>query len=69
MHRLIRYRKWAVSGYFEWQKKGNTRIPHFVKHKDGKIMLLAGMWDVATIDKEEGQQEDLYTFTIVTTNA
>jgi putative SOS response-associated peptidase YedK len=33
-------------GYFEWLKKSNKeRIPHFTKRADGKIMLLAGLWD------------------------
>ena len=31
--------------YYEWLKKGKERLPHFTSHKDGKLMLLAGLWD------------------------
>ena len=34
-----------VMGYYEWLKKGKDKIPHFTKRADGKIMLLAGLWD------------------------
>jgi len=40
-----------VQGYYEWLKKSNTeKIPHFTKYKGQKIMLLAGLWDVATLE-------------------
>ncbi|EPQ55834.1 DUF159-domain-containing protein [Gloeophyllum trabeum ATCC 11539] len=53
-------------GYYEWLKKGKDKLPHFTRFKDGRIMLLAGLWDCATL---EGEKEPLYTFTIVTTDA
>jgi putative SOS response-associated peptidase YedK len=34
-----------VMGYYEWLKKGKDKVPHFTKRADGKIMLLAGLWD------------------------
>ena len=40
-----------VQGYYEWLKKSNTeRVPHFTKYEDQKIMLLAGLWDVVTLE-------------------
>lgn len=45
------------SRYFEWLKKGNDRLPHFTKHKNGNIMLLAGLYDVAHL---EGLQSCIY---------
>ncbi|KAL5520354.1 hypothetical protein ACEPAG_9578 [Sanghuangporus baumii] len=56
----------VCQGYYEWQKKGKERIPHFTRHKDGKLMLLAGLYDSVTL---EGEKEPLYTFTVVTTDA
>jgi len=53
-------------GYFEWLKKGKERLPHFTRHKDGRLMLLAGLYDRAFL---EGSKEPLWTFTIVTTDA
>lgn len=35
-------------GFYEWQKKDSkTKLAHFVKPKDGKLMLMAGLWDKA----------------------
>jgi len=53
-------------GYYEWLKKGKERIPHFTRHKDGRIMLLAGLYDSVILEDEK---ETLWTFTIVTTDA
>lgn len=53
--------------YYEWLTKGKDKFPHFTKHKEpNKIMLLAGLYDVAHI---EGSDEPLVSFTIVTTAA
>ena len=54
-----------VSGYFEWQVRGDTKIPHYIYHKDKSLMLLAGLWD-KWIDR---QGNDLFTFTIITRDA
>ena len=35
----------VVMGYYEWLKKGKDKVPHFTKRGNGKIMLLAGLWD------------------------
>ncbi|KAI0363316.1 DUF159-domain-containing protein [Pilatotrama ljubarskyi] len=56
----------VCEGYYEWLKKGKERLPHFTRHKDGRLMLLAGLWDCAYL---EGSAEPLFTFTIVTTDA
>ncbi|TFK48308.1 DUF159-domain-containing protein [Heliocybe sulcata] len=53
-------------GYYEWLKKGKDKLPHFTKHRDGRLMLLAGLWDSAVL---EGEVKPLYTFAIVTTDA
>ncbi|KAH9976732.1 hypothetical protein BGW80DRAFT_1290117 [Lactifluus volemus] len=56
----------VAQGYYEWLKKGTQRVPHFMRHKDQRLMLFAGLYDSATL---EGQSEPLWTFTIVTTAA
>ncbi|KAN0079970.1 hypothetical protein V8E55_009536 [Tylopilus felleus] len=56
----------VCQGYYEWQTKGKDKLPHFTKHPDGKVMLMAGLYD-ETIDKNQSQPT--YTFSIVTTNA
>lgn len=40
----------VCQGYYEWLKKGKDRLPHFTKHKDGQLMLLAGMYDCVTLE-------------------
>ena len=38
-------------GYYEWLAKSpKDKRPHFVKHKDGQLMFMAGLYDHATID-------------------
>lgn len=65
-------------GYYEWLKKSpKEKIPHFTKRADGKIMLLAGLWDSvqfegtshATLELMKGTDERIYTYTIITTSA
>ena len=50
--------------YYEWLTKGKDKLPHFVKRKDGNLLLMAGLYDCALIDNQP-----LWTFTIVTTEA
>ncbi|KAF7347358.1 LigB domain-containing protein [Mycena venus] len=56
----------VCQGYYEWLTKGKTKLPHFVKPKNGKLMLMAGLWDAVVL---QGETETLWTFTIVTTTA
>ncbi|GJJ09339.1 hypothetical protein Clacol_003561 [Clathrus columnatus] len=56
----------VCDGYFEWLKKGKDRLPHFIRRKDEDLMLLAGLYDCATL---EDSSTPLWTFTIVTTDA
>ncbi|KAG7087468.1 hypothetical protein E1B28_013433 [Marasmius oreades] len=56
----------VCEGYYEWLTKGKEKLPHFTKHKDGRLMLLAGLYDCVLL---EGETQPLWTFTIVTTAA
>ena len=65
-------------GYYEWLKKSpKERIPYFTKRADGKIMLLAGLWDSVqyegTYSSERslilGTDERIYSYTIITTSS
>lgn len=52
-----------VSGFYEWQKRGDgPKVPHYITRADGDPMLLAGLWEAW--DQGEGPLE---TFTILTT--
>jgi len=71
--------------YYEWLKKGKEKTPHFTRHKDGRLMVFAGLYDIAHIEGPSSSQtykctedifitvaerdEPLWTFTIVTTAA
>ncbi|KAJ6627897.1 hypothetical protein B0H10DRAFT_2160982 [Mycena sp. CBHHK59/15] len=56
----------VCQGYYEWLTKGKSKLPHFVKPKDGRLMLMAGLFDAVIL---QGETETLWTFTIVTTAA
>ncbi|KAG6816422.1 hypothetical protein H0H87_006159 [Tephrocybe sp. NHM501043] len=55
-----------AQGYYEWLTRGKDKQPHFTKHRDGALMLIAGLYEFVVL---EGQAEPLWTFTIVTTAA
>ncbi|KAG6855969.1 hypothetical protein H0H87_008910 [Tephrocybe sp. NHM501043] len=55
-----------AQGYYEWLTRGKEKLPHFTKHRDGALMLIAGLYDSVVLD---GQTEPLWTFSIVTTSA
>ncbi|KAI0414101.1 hypothetical protein F5X98DRAFT_260652 [Xylaria grammica] len=57
-----------AQGFYEWLKKdgGREKMPHYVKRKDGKLMCLAGLWDVVQYEHDEEKQ---YTYTIITTDS
>lgn len=65
-----------VEGYYEWLKKGpKEKIPHFTRRKDGRLLLMAGLYDAVTYETDPGAaegaqaQQPLWSFTIVTTAA
>jgi putative SOS response-associated peptidase YedK len=53
-----------AEGYYEWQKKKDASVPHYVKRKDGNLMCFAGMWDF----NNKGERE-IFSFTVITTHA
>lgn len=35
-----------AQGFFEWLQVGpKSKVPHYVKRKDGRLMCIAGLWD------------------------
>ncbi|KAJ6542590.1 hypothetical protein B0H19DRAFT_303476 [Mycena capillaripes] len=56
----------VCQGYYEWLTKGKDKLPHYVKPKDGRLMLMAGLYDSVLL---HGETETLWTFAIVTTAA
>lgn len=60
-----------AQGFYEWLKPRDSRgskIPHFVKRKDGQLMCFAGLWDCVKYD-DTADGEKLYTYTVITTNS
>ncbi|KAH6667007.1 hypothetical protein F5X68DRAFT_225267 [Plectosphaerella plurivora] len=55
-----------AEGFYEWLRSGKSRIPHYVKRKDGKLMCLAGLWDCVEYD---GSDTKHYTYTVITTDS
>lgn len=47
----------VAQGFYEWLKKdgGKTKIPHFVKRKDGQLMCFAGLWDCVKYEGNTGR--------------
>lgn len=54
-----------VNGYFEWQRKGQSKIPYYFSPENDSMMFLAGLWDKWI----SPSGKDIYSFTILTTDA
>jgi putative SOS response-associated peptidase YedK len=54
-----------ASGYFEWQRVGEGKQPHFIHAADGTLLMLAGLWE--HWDPPGGSRVE--TFTILTEDA
>ncbi len=52
-------------GYYEWQGEGRDKTPYYIHPQDLQYIAFAGLYDVW--QRPDG--EDLYTFTIITTDA
>ena len=36
--------------YYEWLTKGKDKSPHFTKQKGGRLMLMAGLYDLVILE-------------------
>ena len=63
-----RHRRCIVlaDGFYEWQKSGDTKTPHYISLASGAPFALAGLWENWS-DKESG--DTLQTTTLITTAA
>jgi putative SOS response-associated peptidase YedK len=52
-------------GYYEWQGEGRDKTPHYIHPQDDQHLAFAGLYDTWTTP----DGEELYTFTIITTEA
>jgi putative SOS response-associated peptidase YedK len=35
-----------ADGFYEWQRHGERRLPHYLRRRDGRVFALAGLWAV-----------------------
>jgi putative SOS response-associated peptidase YedK len=54
-----------ASGFFEWQGEGRDKTPYYIHPLEVQYLAFAGLYDTWTTPAGE----DLYTFTIITTDA
>jgi putative SOS response-associated peptidase YedK len=52
-----------ADGYYEWKKEGSVKQPYYIRHPEGKLLPMAGLWDRWV--SPEG--ESLLSYTIITT--
>jgi putative SOS response-associated peptidase YedK len=53
-----------ASGFYEWQKTANGKVPHWIYPADGGPLTFAGLWEAWRPVKDA---EPVLTFTILTT--
>ncbi|MBU6505927.1 MAG: SOS response-associated peptidase [Alphaproteobacteria bacterium] len=68
--KALRQRRCAVlaDGFYDWSGEGAARQPYLVTRRDGAPFAFAGLWD-RWIDRREGSETPIDTFTIVTNAA
>lgn len=54
-----------ASGFYEWEKSGKDKIPHYIHLREGNVMSLAGLWE----RWKSPDGVELQTCTILTTSA
>jgi len=55
-----------ADGFFEWRAVNNFKYPYFIRLKNHKLFAMAGLWDFWI---NPDTDEDIITFTIITTEA
>lgn len=55
-----------ASGFYEWKKEGDRKIPYFISMKDAEVFSFAGLWERW---REHDDAEPLDSVTICTTAA
>jgi putative SOS response-associated peptidase YedK len=55
-----------ASGFYEWRREGNRKVPMWITLKSREPFAFPGLWD-CWVDRDSGSQ--LYSFTIMTTRA
>lgn len=60
-----------ADGYFEWIKEGKKKKPFWIRMKDERPFLMAGLWEQWSENGEDsaGDAESLETFTVLTTSS
>jgi putative SOS response-associated peptidase YedK len=55
-----------ADGFYEWRREGKRKVPMWIHLKKREPFAFAGLWD-SWLDRDTGSE--LYTFTIITTEA
>lgn len=55
-----------ASGFYEWQAQAEGKQPMYITLKDSPVMAIAGLWESW---REPNSDEEMRTFTILTTGA
>lgn len=54
-----------ATGFYEWDKKGKTKIPHYFRLKNREMFAFAGLFD----SWKDGSGQEIQTYTIITIEA
>jgi putative SOS response-associated peptidase YedK len=60
-----------ADGYYEWERRGGAKVPHFLHSEDGGPLAFAGLYELRADDTQPEDSPDrwLWTLTIITTRA
>ncbi len=60
------YRRCLIpaTGFYEWERKKQTKQPYYIKMRDDQLFAFAGLWE-----RWKGEEEEINSCTILTTEA
>lgn len=58
-----------VTGFFEWMDFKGKKYPHYIHLKKEEIFSFGGIWDSCKLTDQEGREQKIYSFSILTTEA
>jgi len=58
-----------ADGYFEWRREGKQKQPYWIRMRDDRPFLMAGLWEHWRDRTAEDEVDPMETFTVLTTSA
>ena len=52
-----------TDGYYEWKRTSSKSIPFYIRHRENKLLPMAGLWDIW----KNLSGDSIFSYTVITT--